>query len=46
MEKFVLWFNKTGFMDFIKSKENKGEDRADSMSTDEEMDWGHYFEIE
>jgi hypothetical protein len=48
---FVAWFKKQGFGDLILSKTNvnnpAGKDEQIScLSTDEKMEWGHYFELE
>ena len=51
LSNFVKWFNKQGFDLFTQSKFNKLiPDNTDSyvtcLSTDEKMDWGHYYELE
>lgn len=48
---FVKWFKKQGYPMLITSNINienpKGKDNQIScMSTDEKMEWGHYFELE
>lgn len=48
---FVKWFLKEGFEKLITSDLNVGstklnQEQITCMAADEEMDWGHYFELE
>lgn len=50
MKKFVKWFTTDGFNTFTESKFNPFrkpiENVVTCLSSDEEMEWGHYFEIQ
>jgi ornithine cyclodeaminase/alanine dehydrogenase-like protein (mu-crystallin family) len=49
LKNFAKWLKKEGFDQFMKSKTNdtKNLDQIITcVSTDEKMNWGHYFELE
>lgn len=45
-EKFSKWFKSKGFELFINDNINSHGEPITCLSTDEKMDWGHYFELQ
>jgi hypothetical protein len=49
LRNFAKWLKNEGFDQFMKSKINDTKNLVHittCVSTDEKMDWGHYFELE
>jgi hypothetical protein len=46
LKKFTKWLKKDGFDLFLKSKFNNDDNPITCISTDEKMEWGHYYELQ